>query len=103
MRDSFPYHCLADFIGNAAALLVALVSVGMRQNDMIAAVAPWGVSLSFATTVILLFTGWYDGELAYRYKIGMIESWGTTRFNGGAAHWARAADGTNGSQSVRPA
>jgi uncharacterized membrane protein len=34
---------------------------------------PWGVVLSFIVVGILLVTGWMGGELAYRYKIGMIE------------------------------
>jgi uncharacterized membrane protein len=38
-----------------------------------AAVAPSGVTLSFATLVILMFTGWLGGELVYRNRVGVSD------------------------------
>jgi uncharacterized membrane protein len=60
------------FIGNAAALLFALMNLILRTRDMEGGIASWGISLSVLVTVILIFTGWLGGELAYRYKIGVI-------------------------------
>jgi uncharacterized membrane protein len=61
------------FFGNAAALIVALISLLQRIGDPAAGVLPLGLILSFVTVGILLVTGWMGGELAYRYKIGVIE------------------------------
>lgn len=61
------------FLGNAVALVLALVSLLLRIGDPAAAVLPGGLVLSFIIVAILLVTGWLGGELAYRYKIGVIE------------------------------
>jgi uncharacterized membrane protein len=58
-------------IGNAAALLLATISLLLRLRNPESAVVPIGLVLSFLTTGILLITGWMGGELAYRLKIGM--------------------------------
>jgi uncharacterized membrane protein len=59
------------FIGNAAVLIIALISVLMRWDNPEAAVMPWGLLLSVVTGLILIVTGWYGGELAYRHKVGI--------------------------------
>lgn len=61
------------FIGNAVALVLALISLLLRRGDPEAAVLPWGLALSAVIAIILAVTGWYGGELAYRHKIGIIE------------------------------
>jgi uncharacterized membrane protein len=61
------------FLGNALALIVALVSLLHRMGDPATAVMPLGIVLSAVTVGILLVTGWLGGELAYRYKIGVVE------------------------------
>lgn len=61
------------FLGNAIALLLALWSLWLRSGDMAAAILSGGLVLSALTVLILLVTGWLGGELAYRYKIGVIE------------------------------
>lgn len=61
------------FLGNLAAVILALVSVLLRIGDPRSAVLPGGLILSFIIVGILLVTGWMGGELAYRYKIGVIE------------------------------
>ncbi len=60
-------------MGNLLAIGVALVNLFMRWNDRTDPVLWWGLLLSAVTAVILVFTGWYGGELSYRHKIGVIE------------------------------
>lgn len=60
------------FLGNATALVLALISLGLRWGDPVAGVLPWGLTLSVIISVILSVTGWYGGELSYRHKIGVI-------------------------------
>lgn len=62
------------FIGNLCAVIIAVVNVLLRGlGDMTAAVLPTGLILSIITVAILLLTGWMGGELAYRFKIGVID------------------------------
>lgn len=61
------------FIGNALVLILAFVSLLLRAADVEGAIIPWGITLSAIITALLGVTGWYGGELAYRYKIGVIE------------------------------
>jgi uncharacterized membrane protein len=62
----------AHFLGNLLAVVLSLGSVLLRLPDPVAAVMPLGLAISAIVTVILLMTGWLGGELAYRYKIGVI-------------------------------
>jgi uncharacterized membrane protein len=57
-------------LGNTIVLLLALLNVMARIEDPIDGVFPWGILLSFLTAALLGVTGWYGGELAYRYGIG---------------------------------
>lgn len=61
------------FIGNAVVLVLAFVSLLIRTADVEGAIVPWGLILSAIITVLLVVTGWYGGELSYRYKIGVLE------------------------------
>lgn len=61
------------FIGNLCAVIVALINVLLRIGDTASAVLPTGLVLSLVTVAILLVTGWMGGELAYRFKIGMLD------------------------------
>lgn len=61
------------FIGNATVLLVTFVNMLLRIANVEEAVLPWGLALSAVASVLLAVTGWYGGELSYRYRIGMIE------------------------------
>ena len=63
----------AHFLGNAVALVVSLINLLLRIGDPAAAILPTGLILSVVTVCVLLVTGWLGGELAYRYKIGVIE------------------------------
>jgi uncharacterized membrane protein len=62
------------FLGNLTAVVLALISLFLRVGNSAAAVLPGGVILSIIIVAILLVTGWMGGELAYRHKIGVIES-----------------------------
>jgi Predicted membrane protein (DUF2231) len=54
-------------------LILALINLMLRIGDPEEAVLPVGLVLSLITVGLLLVTGWMGGELAYRYKIGVIE------------------------------
>jgi uncharacterized membrane protein len=60
------------FIGNATAIALAAVSWILRLPDPSDAVLPGGLVLSAAIAAILGLTGWYGGELSYRYRVGVI-------------------------------
>ncbi len=59
------------FLGNTTVLVLAFVSLRLRWSDPVAAVLPWGLSLSTLVGVILVVTGWLGGELVYRHMIGV--------------------------------
>lgn len=61
------------FLGNGAVLLLALIRTLLSWGDPAASVLPWGIVLSALMAGLLILTGWMGGELAYRYKIGVIE------------------------------
>lgn len=63
-------------VGNGIVLLLAAVSLGFRWVEPVGFVIPWGLVISTAIAVLLLITGWYGGELAYRHRIGVIEHHG---------------------------
>lgn len=60
-------------IANLVVVAVALVNVGVRLGDPAAGVQGWGIGLSVVQTLLLIFSGWLGGEMAYRYRIGAIE------------------------------
>jgi len=59
------------FLGNVAAVGLAVANWLMRTGDIEKRLLPWGVTLSALTTVILIVTGWLGGELSYRHGIGV--------------------------------
>jgi uncharacterized membrane protein len=61
------------FLGNAVALVLALSRVLYSWSEPASTVLPTGITLSVLFTLILLVTGWLGGELAYRYRIGVID------------------------------
>lgn len=63
----------AHMIANLVVVGVALVNVGVRLDDPVAGSQEWGLWLSGLQTLILLFSGWLGGEMAYRYRIGAIQ------------------------------
>ena len=60
------------FLGNAFAISLGLISWILRMGDPTQAVLPWGILFTAAISLILVITGWYGGELAYRYGIGFV-------------------------------
>lgn len=61
------------FVGNAVVLVLAFITLLLRTADVEGAVLPSGLIVSGVITVLLVVTGWYGGELTYRYKIGVLE------------------------------
>lgn len=60
------------FLGNLAAVIVALVNLWLRWKEPAMISQPWCLALSFIVLAILGVTGWYGGELSYRHRIGVI-------------------------------
>jgi uncharacterized membrane protein len=59
-------------IGNVIAVVLALVSFGLRfAYGAEAMVLPWGLLLSLAIVAIMVFTGWKGGEMVYVHGVGM--------------------------------
>lgn len=67
------------FLGNLVALILALVNFLIRLDDPVAGILPSGLILSVLIASILVVTGWYGGELSYRYKIGVVDDAETPR------------------------
>lgn len=65
----------AHMVANLVIVAVALVNVEVRLDDPAASIGNLGVWLSGAQTLLLLFSGWLGGELAYRYGIGAIQDY----------------------------
>ena len=60
------------FLGNAAAILLALANLLYRLDEGLGAgVIPFGLILSAVVVAILLVTGWLGGELVFRHRIGV--------------------------------
>lgn len=60
------------FVGNLIAVLITALNLYLRFKHPDDIPLPWGLPLSLAVLAILGVTGWYGGELAYRYRIGGI-------------------------------
>ena len=59
-------------IANLAAVVLALVNFALRWNsEPPEGVLPWGLLLSAAVVLLLLFSGWKGGSLVYHHRIGM--------------------------------
>jgi uncharacterized membrane protein len=59
------------FLGNVAAVGLALANWLMRTGNVEQRLLPWGLVFSALTTAILIVTGWLGGELSYRHGIGV--------------------------------
>jgi uncharacterized membrane protein len=79
------------FLGNLLAVVLSLVSLLLRRGDHAGAILPGGLILSFIVVGILLVTGWLGGELAYRFKVGVIED-GVSPTAAPATDYAYAGD-----------
>jgi uncharacterized membrane protein len=59
------------FLGNVAAVGVALANWLLRTGNHERHLLPLGITLSAVTTAMLIVTGWLGGELSYRHGIGV--------------------------------
>jgi uncharacterized membrane protein len=60
-------------IGNAIALVLAIVNAFIHSRDAYTSVVPTGLILSALTVLILLVTGWMGWEMVYRHRVGVAE------------------------------
>jgi uncharacterized membrane protein len=58
-------------IGNAVALVLAIINAFVHSRDAYTSVVPTGLILSILVVLILLVTGWLGGELVYRHRVGV--------------------------------
>jgi uncharacterized membrane protein len=60
--------------GNLIAVVLALINWYIRYRSGAAAgVFSWGIWLSLATVLLLLFNGWKGWELVYRHHVGVSD------------------------------
>jgi len=60
-------------VGNAIALVLAIVNAFIHSRDAYTSVVPTGLILSALTVLILLVTGWMGWEMVYRHRVGVAE------------------------------
>lgn len=60
-------------IGNAVALVIAIINAFVHSRDGYTAVVPTGLILSSLTVLILLVTGWMGWDMVYRHRVGVAE------------------------------
>jgi uncharacterized membrane protein len=58
-------------IGNAVALILAIINMLVHTRDAWTSVVPWGLVLSAVVVLILLVTGWLGGAMVYRHGVGV--------------------------------
>jgi uncharacterized membrane protein len=61
----------AHMIGNAVILVLVLINILARANNIEAAVVPQGILLSVITGGLLFVTGWFGGALVYEHRVGV--------------------------------
>jgi len=61
-------------IGNAIALVLAILNMLVHSRDGWTSIVPTGLILSALVVLILLFTGWLGGAMVYRHRVGVTES-----------------------------
>jgi uncharacterized membrane protein len=60
-------------VGNILVLVLATLNMFVHTRDAWTSVVPWGLALSAAVVLILLFTGWMGWSLVYRHRVGVAE------------------------------
>ena len=58
-------------IGNVVVLILATLNMFVHSRDAWTSVVPWGLALSAATVLVLLFTVWMGRALVYRHGVGV--------------------------------
>lgn len=66
LRPAWPHA-----LGNAVALLLALINAFVHSRDGYTAVVPTGLTLSALVVVILLVTSWQGADMVYRHRVGV--------------------------------
>jgi uncharacterized membrane protein len=59
-------------VGNLVALVLATLNLMVHTRDAWTSVVPWGLALSAAVVLILLFTGWLGRSMVYRHATGVV-------------------------------
>ncbi len=57
--------------GNVVVMVLTIINLALRWQDPVEGVLPWGAALSGIVLALLIVTGWYGGELSYRFGIGV--------------------------------
>jgi uncharacterized membrane protein len=60
-------------IGNVVVLILATLNMFVHSRDAWTSVVPWGLALSAATVLVLMFTAWMGRALVYRHRVGVAE------------------------------
>lgn len=58
-------------VGNAVALILAIINVFVHSRDAYTSVVPDGLILSFLVVLILAVTGWNGWDMVYRHGVGV--------------------------------
>jgi uncharacterized membrane protein len=59
--------------GNVVVVLIEVISLFVRRGPHNADVLPWGLVLSIAVALLLVYTGWLGGKLVYKIHTGIAE------------------------------
>jgi uncharacterized membrane protein len=59
-------------VGNLVALVLATLNLMVHTRDAWTSVVPWGLALSAAVVLVLLFTGWLGRSMVYRHATGVV-------------------------------
>ncbi|GFE69720.1 DUF2231 domain-containing protein [Chroococcus sp. FPU101] len=59
-------------IGNIAAIVLSLINLILRWNNVEGAIVPVGLLISLVVGTLLGVTGWFGAELIYRHKVAVI-------------------------------
>jgi uncharacterized membrane protein len=60
-------------IGNVVVLILATLNLFVHTRDAWTSVVPWGLTLSAAVVLVLMFTGWMGWSMVYRHGVGVAE------------------------------
>ncbi|GAC1331154.1 MAG: DUF2231 domain-containing protein [Bradyrhizobium sp.] len=58
--------------GNVVVMILATLNMLVHTHDAWTSVVPWGLLLSAAVVLILLFTGWMGWSMVHRYRVGVV-------------------------------
>jgi uncharacterized membrane protein len=60
-------------IGNVIVLVLATLNMFVHSRDAWTSVVPWGLALSAAVVILLIFTIWLGRSLVYRHGVEVAE------------------------------